>query len=208
MDLFHTNRRRIGLFRTLFTVLSLFTGYAGLVYEVTWHRYLANLLGSQAQATAIILAVFLGGLAAGYGLFGRWSRKRHPKILVCAFGLAEIAIGLWALLFPLFYRSAFTVVGSYGSGSAFALFADFFSAILLIGFPACMMGGTLPLLTRALSTDLKEASSVNARIYAVNTAGAFAGCLIAGFLLLPSLGLPLTLSYTSCLLYTSPSPRD
>ncbi len=183
--------------KLLLTIISFFTGYAGLVYEVTWHRYLANLLGSQAQATAVILAVFLGGLAAGYGLFGRWSRKKHPKILVCAFGIAEIIIGLWALFFPLFYRSAFSVVGSYGSGSVFALFADFFSAILLIGLPTCMMGGTLPLLTRALSTDLKEAPSVNARIYAVNTAGAFAGCLIAGFLLLPALGLPLTLTYTS-----------
>ena len=56
--------------KLLLTILSFFTGYAGLVYEVTWHRYLANLLGSQAQATAVILAVFLGGLAAGYGLFG------------------------------------------------------------------------------------------------------------------------------------------
>ena len=95
----------------LFTLLSLFTGYAALVYEVTWHRYLANLLGSQAQATAIILAVFLGGLAAGYGLFGRWSRNRDPKILIYLFGLAETAIGLWALLFPWFYRLAFSVVG-------------------------------------------------------------------------------------------------
>jgi spermidine synthase len=66
--------------KLLLTVISFFTGYAGLVYEVTWHRYLANLLGSQAQATALILAVFLGGLAVGYGLFGRWSRKRPPKI--------------------------------------------------------------------------------------------------------------------------------
>ena len=181
----------------LFTLLSLFTGYAALVYEVTWHRYLANLLGSQAQATAIILAVFLGGLAAGYGLFGRWSRNRDPKILIYLFGLAEIAIGLWALLFPWFYRLAFSVVGSYGFGSGLSLFLDVFFAILLIGFPTCMMGGTLPLLTRALSTRIEEAPSLNARIYAVNTAGAFAGCLITGFLLLPSLGLSEILTYTS-----------
>ena len=54
-------------------LLTVLTGFAGLVYEVTWQKYLAALLGSHGEATAAVLAIFLGGLSAGYALFGRGS---------------------------------------------------------------------------------------------------------------------------------------
>jgi len=38
------------------------TGAAGLIYQVTWQKYLSRLLGSDTMATAIILAPFLGSL--------------------------------------------------------------------------------------------------------------------------------------------------
>jgi predicted membrane-bound spermidine synthase len=47
-------------------ILTVFTGFSGLVYEVAWQKYLATLLGSQGEATAAILAIFLGGLSVGY----------------------------------------------------------------------------------------------------------------------------------------------
>ena len=47
------------------------TGAAGLIYQVTWHRYLGRLLGCDTIATAVILATFLGGLSLGYVLCGR-----------------------------------------------------------------------------------------------------------------------------------------
>ncbi|MBI3535810.1 MAG: hypothetical protein HY072_10050, partial [Deltaproteobacteria bacterium] len=49
--------------RQLVLGITFCTGFTALVYEVTWQKYLANLLGSQAKASAIILAVFLGGLS-------------------------------------------------------------------------------------------------------------------------------------------------
>ena len=50
--------------------LTLFTGFTGLVYQVTWQKYLATLLGSHSEATAAVLGIFLGGLSVGYSLFG------------------------------------------------------------------------------------------------------------------------------------------
>src|SRR5690554_240664 len=76
-------------------LITLFTGFTGLIYEVTWHRYLANLLGSQARAAAIILAVFLGGLSVGYALFGKLSRGRSGRSLVAYCGGVELGIGFW-----------------------------------------------------------------------------------------------------------------
>jgi spermidine synthase len=51
------------------------------------------------------------------------------------------------------------------------------------------MGCTLPLLTPAFSSNFDIASRFHAKLYAVNTIGAFVGCLIAGFYLLPEFGL-------------------
>ncbi|MEW6680313.1 MAG: hypothetical protein AB1297_04725, partial [bacterium] len=63
--------------------------------------------------------------------------------------------------------------------------------------PTMCMGGTIPFLTRAISRNLVESTRVHARIYAINTAGAFLGTLLAGFYLIPGLGLPLTMAITA-----------
>ena len=51
--------------RGLVLVLTLLTGFTGLVYEVAWQKYLATLLGSHSEATASVLGIFLGGLSVG-----------------------------------------------------------------------------------------------------------------------------------------------
>jgi spermidine synthase len=51
------------------------TGAAGLIYEVTWQKYLSRILGSESVATAVILAAFLGGLSGGYYLCGKLTTK-------------------------------------------------------------------------------------------------------------------------------------
>jgi spermidine synthase len=52
-----------------------------------------------------------------------------------------------------------------------------------------LMGATIPILTQALARDLADATRIHALIYAANTAGAFAGALATGFVLIRWLGL-------------------
>ncbi len=169
--------------------MTFLTGASALVYEVAWQRYLANFLGSQAQATAIILAVFLGGLCAGYLFFGRVSRKRSARETVHLCGIAEAGIGAWVLLFPSMYRFVWYHGTLVDPEAAWSHVWEIGISALLIGVPTMLMGGTLPLLTQGLSRDLDDAAPFHARVYAVNTAGAFCGCLLAGFVLLPLWGL-------------------
>ena len=181
--------RRVGLF------LTLLTGFSGLVYEVTWQKYLAALLGSDSQATATVLGVFLGGLAAGYALFGRVARRRarsgsDTTRLLLLYGMVELGIGLYALCFPTLFRAIQSI--SYWSppgpqGVSFAI--DATMCALLIGPPSLLMGGTIPLLTQALAANLHDSTRLHALVYGLNTAGAFAGALCAGFFLIPLLGL-------------------
>lgn len=190
----HSNQE-YSLFLARFCALTvtLATGFTGLVYEVTWHRYLANILGSQARATAIIIGVFLGGLSVGYAIFGRISFSRSPRQLVQTCGVIEIAIGVWALLFPYLFSIVWNTVGVMPLDGWYSICADIGLSVALIGLPTVLMGGTLPLLTQGLSRDLNDAAPFHARVYAINTTGAFLGCLLAGFLLLPAWGLSFTL---------------
>jgi spermidine synthase len=155
-------------------LLTVLTGFTGLVYEVTWQKYLATLLGSHSEATAAVLALFLGGLALGYALFGR---------------ATEMAIGVYALLFPALFDAAQAVSFRlpFGGGAGFAF--DVALSALLILPPAILMGGTIPMLTQALARSLDDATGTHALVYGFNTAGAFAGALAAGFWIVPSLGL-------------------
>jgi spermidine synthase len=172
--------------------LTAVTGFAGLVYEVAWQRYLATLLGAHSEATAAVLAIFLGGLSAGYALFGALTRARvgagRPSLLVL-YGGVEAAIGVYALLFPWLFRAAQQVSLWLPGGGVFGFAADVALSAALIGPPAVLMGGTIPILTQALARSLDDATRLHALVYALNTAGAFVGALAAAFALVPWLGL-------------------
>jgi spermidine synthase len=187
-------------------LLTVFTGFSGLVYEVAWQKYLATLLGSHAEATAAVLGIFLGGLSAGYALFGRLTRtlfersqtRGEPVRLLYAYALVEAGIGLYALLFPWIFALAqkLSLLGPSSTAAGFAF--DIGLSTLLLGPPTVLMGGTIPILTLALSGDLDRATRVHAWVYGSNTIGAFAGALIGGFVLIPMLGLDANLWTMAC----------
>ena len=131
-------------------VLALFfcSGATALIYEVVWSKLLAQMFGSTIYAQTVVLAVFMGGLALGNRLFGRWAdRLRQP---VRVYGCLEIAIGIYAFLFPGLDRVADQIFVALGTpivehAGWLLLLKGVLSAALLLG-PTILMGGTLPLL--------------------------------------------------------------
>ncbi len=59
----------------------------------------------------------------------------------------------------------------------------------LVGVPAFLMGGTLPVLLRAVAPEAGQIGGAGGRLYAANTAGAIAGALLTVFTLIPLLGV-------------------
>ena len=175
--------------RALALALTVLTGFSGLVYEVAWQKYLAALLGSHSEATAAVLAIFLGALAIGYALFGRVTRRlvrraveqgRSARLLI-TYGCVEMGIGAYALSFPLAFSAVQRLSLALPVADSAASFGiDVALCALLIGPPVVLMGATVPLLTQGLSRDLGDATRFHALVYATNTAGAFAGALCAG----------------------------
>lgn len=168
------------------------TGAASLTYETAWQRHLTILVGADHAATAATLAVFLGGLSLGYALCGRLSeRVRSP---LRAYAWLEVAIGIWGFCFPWTFAAVSRVAESWSFSPPFGLIVGSLGAgALLILTPALLMGATVPFMTRGLAASADGLTGTHARVYGLNTLGAVAGVLLAGFVLLPVYGLDTTL---------------
>lgn len=176
----------------LVTGLFFLSGSAGLVYQVLWMRSLGLFFGSDMYGVAIILGTFMGGLALGSLLGGRLGERVARPLLW--YGLVEIGIGILALCVPaildmfdpvlrVFYADSFQDTGRFYQATRVLLA----SATLLL--PTTLMGATLPLIMRHFVRSRAVLGEMAAYFYAVNTIGALAGTLVAGFLLLPYLGM-------------------
>ncbi len=172
-----------------------FSGAAGLIYQVAWSKALGLIFGHTAYAVATVLAVFMGGLAAGSAWLGQWSERRdRPVALYGWIELGVAATGAVSLAGLAGVRAAYVAAYPYASGHGAALLAlRFVGAAIVLFVPTFLMGGTLPVLVRGLARNSAGLGTRLARLYWINTAGAVAGTFAAGFLLLPALGLRKTL---------------
>ncbi len=179
--------------REVLTVVAVFvfSGFAGLVYEVVYAKALALAFGSTALATYTVLATYMCGLALG-AWAGGWLAERTRRPLV-GFALCELGIGLYSVLTPLIFPAMRNVYAALAGGFApdapglTVLRFSLGAAVLLP--PTLLMGMTLPLLARYLG-DRRETLGVSvALLYGANTLGAALGALLAGYLLLPAFGV-------------------
>ncbi|MGH9791603.1 MAG: fused MFS/spermidine synthase, partial [Candidatus Acidiferrales bacterium] len=177
------------------------SGAAGLVYQVAWGKALGLVFGNTVYAIATVLAVFMGGLATGSALLGRWSeRHANPVALYGWVELGVAASGVLSLAGLAGVRLLY--VGSYPlvEGWMPALIAlRFVGAALVLFVPAFLMGGTLPIMVRGLTRNSAELGARISRLYWVNTLGAVTGTVGAGFWLLPQLGLRQTMLFAAML---------
>lgn len=213
--------------RALLAALFALSGCASLMDQVVWLRYLALSFGNTTYAAATLLAIFLGGLALGAVLFGRWAdRLRRP---LTVFALVEVGVALIALASPWMFGliDAAYVVLYRSLGSHPALFAGgraLLAAAILLP-PTVLMGATLPLILRAAvpgwtaagpGSRVAAVGRASALFYAVNTLGATAGVAIAGIFTIRLLGLTATLVLAAgldlvaglgCALLSRPLPK-
>ena len=167
------------------------SGACGLVYEVLWGKYLSLFIGNTTHAHMIVLATFMGGLAAGSFFFGRIADRVSRPLKLYAW--LEIGIGLYGAFYsPLmenvrqFYfnsASELTVGGPISIG--FKLLLAFFTLIL----PTFLMGGTLPVISRFFVRGIGSLGKRIALLYFINSFGAVVGTLFGGFYVVEQLGL-------------------
>lgn len=173
----------------------LLSGMAGLIDEVVWSKALPLFIGGTTLSHTIVLATFMGGLALGNYVFGRWADVSENPLRVYA--LLELGVGVLCLAFPEIFdgvsKAYVTLAGPLGFGNPWTLVLKVLLAATVVLVPTFLMGGTLPILARIVVRDLDEVTNDVGRLYTINSLGAIAGVALGGFVLIPLLGLDMTI---------------
>jgi spermidine synthase len=193
-------------------------GFSALAFEVLWTRALSLALGTTTYAFAIVLTVFLLGIATGSAAAGRiLARTSIARIALPAtaptsktlrgvsvlFAGFPAAIGLLALgLLPLFDHlpGLFLELTSRGQGTwVEGLLAKFLVAGLPLFLPTFLSGAAFPI---AVGIDRSSAAASRSvgDLYASNTLGAILGSWTAGFVIIPKAGLRFGIEIAAALL--------
>lgn len=160
------------------------SGAAALIFQVLWIKQLSLLVGVDVYAVTIGVSAFFAGLALGGFLLGRWAdRVVRPFLLYSVLELGVAILGAAATLALAHAAELFTTLEARSGLLAWTL------PLVLVGVPAFLMGGTLPVLVRSLVPQAGEIGAAGGRLYAANAAGAVAGALLTSFLLVPLLGV-------------------
>ncbi|WP_448090412.1 fused MFS/spermidine synthase [Pseudomonas azerbaijanoccidentalis] len=160
------------------------SGAAALVYQVLWIKQLSLVVGVEVYAITTGISAFFAGLALGGLLFGRWADTlRQPVLLYAGLEVLVAILGVGATFAMSLAASPFAWLEQHVGLLAWVL------PFALVGIPALLMGGTLPVLVRSLATDPLQLGKAGGHLYAANTAGAIAGTLLAAFVLIAALGV-------------------
>ena len=161
-------------------IVSVLTGYVSLSYEIVWFR--AFMIGTnQSQAFALILGVYLGGLAVGSFWVRRYfapnAANTQLLYMLCVVILVSSVLGFSVL--PLSAQAA-SLSGWYGF---------VFVTLFLIFVQTGIAGIAFPLLCHVGFAADDRAGLHVSLIYVGNILGSAAGALITGFILMDRLSI-------------------
>ena len=155
------------------------SGFVALALEVIWIRALLMFLPATTYVFTTILAVVLGGLAAGGALAALVLRRRRDPLARLA--TLEAAIGLAALLS--IAALAWTYSAGWRTGAALQ------GSALAILPTTLLMGVAFPIGLHAWAAGARRIGSRTGTFYAVNVCGSVLGAIAAGFYIVPLLGV-------------------
>jgi len=166
------------------------SGVAGLTFEIVWMRHLGWAVGGTTLAVATTTAAYMGGLALGSHLGGRFAdRLRRP---LAVYGLLEIGLAFVGIIIPYLCTwipgVAEFALAEASSGATRGV-ARFVVALVVLVVPTTAMGMTLPVLARAVTERMGQVGREVGILYALNIGGAMLGAGLAGFWWIPAIGL-------------------
>ncbi|HEX9295694.1 MAG TPA: fused MFS/spermidine synthase [Polyangiaceae bacterium] len=196
-----TSEQTVESRRLAFAVSCLYfvSGLSGLVYEVTFSKYLSYVFGATAYASSAVLVAFMGGLSVGGALVARWNARLTRRLF--SYGAAEILVGGFCVISPLLFwligRAYVALSHSLPQSLPLIVLLRWLLATTVVFVPAAGMGATLPLLA-AMAPGLGSGRWLS-RLYALNVSGGALGSLLGAYAIVPSLGLRGTLRWTALL---------
>ncbi|MGR9054230.1 MAG: fused MFS/spermidine synthase, partial [Gammaproteobacteria bacterium] len=165
------------------------SGASMLALQVLWVRMFAQVLQNSVYTFALVLAVFLVGLA-----MGGWGARllMHSRVgpEKSMFGLI-VAGGFAVSVSPFVFYALTDGLHYIGSASGWwgYLSEIFLAAVVVMGPSLILLGAVFPLLVRLAERSGADSGRIVGNLLGVNTIGAVAGALAAGFVVLEYLGM-------------------
>lgn len=184
----HTDRVR----KVLYTLFIL-SGFSGLIYESIWSHYLKLFLGHAAYAQSLVLVIFMGGMALGAWLAGKFSYRLSNPLLVYA--IVEGVLGLAGLGFDVTFRGMQawmfkSVIPLQQSSVSIDTIKWSFAGLLILP-QSVLLGATFPLMSASIVRKFPQLTGQSlAWLYFTNSLGASVGVLVSGYFLVDLVGLP------------------
>lgn len=192
--------------RWLAPLVAAVTGFAGFTLEIAWTRVFALVAGPSTYAFAAVLTCFIGGLAGGAvmgaSLAVRSVRRGRGLAVVLGSTALLSAWATWVAGSVLPAAIALDLAASHDTYLALLTRHALWLAGLLVPVTVAL-GMTFPLLLALAGGGATHTSRSAAVVYGVNTLAGVAGSLLAGFLLLPALGIQGILHLATTLLAVS-----
>ena len=179
--------------RTSLLAIFVLSGFAGLIYQSIWSHYLGLFLGHAAYAQALVLAIFMGGMAIGAAWIAHAGQQWRN--LIRGYAIIEAVIGVLGLLFHYLFTGVASfsyeaLIPSLSSPWAIDLVRWFIAAAMILP-QTIMLGMTFPLMSGGLIRRFSGSDGDTlGGLYFTNSIGAALGALVAVFVLLPWVGLP------------------
>lgn len=166
--------------RTAYLLVFL-TGFTIFLLEVAWFRSFTAAFKSTSEAFAIMLSCVLLALGLGAQLAASL-KKSNIKLghLICYAGILILLITPVVERFDLFMQAY--------SQTPFLLFMKWFGTTLfVVGLPVLLLGAVLPWIL-----DDQKTPANWSKLYAMNACASICGALLAGWVLLPTIGFART----------------
>ena len=185
-----TNRSATRLWLLAIFVLS---GFAGLIYQSVWSHYLGLFLGHAAYAQALVLALFMGGMAMGSAWIA-WVGTRWRNLLR-GYAVVELVIGTLGLVFHWIFTHATafgydTLIPMLDSAQTVTIIKWGLASLLILP-QTILLGMTFPLMSGGLIRRFPgQDGDTLGGLYFTNSIGAAIGALVSVFVLIPTVGLP------------------
>jgi spermidine synthase len=180
------------------------SGFVSFALEIIWFRMLILLFRPTTYAFTVMVATVLAGIALGSWLSTPFTSRKRTNPLA-ALAVLEVLLAVAAVLSMLVIGSAHAVYMGSGplfAGGPLAYFGPMAVTSIAAILPAALLMGMAFPIGIALWTSEVSGSQAGEKIgmiYAVNVAGAVAGSLLTGFVLLPAMGSRRSLLLVSAL---------
>ncbi|AXE17866.1 hypothetical protein DR864_09030 [Runella rosea] len=178
--------------RKLFLIVSFVEGAAVMIIELLGAKIVAPFYGTSMYVWASVLGVTLIALSCGYFIGGNVSNKYKDKSPL----FSVLAVGaILTIIAPRIAPAIMMATADFG-----VRIGSLISVSIYLLPPIFCMGMVSPIIIQLINQSQENSGQTAGTIYAISTVGGILATFLAGFVLIPELGIRTTATFTGAVL--------